>query len=69
MDDHTYKLIELTGTSSKGLEDAIKNAIAKATKTVNHLRWFKVIDTRGRIDNGNISQWQVTLKIGFTLKD
>ncbi|HKJ30788.1 MAG TPA: dodecin [Balneolales bacterium] len=69
MEDHTYKLIELTGTSSKSMEDAVQNALTKASKTVDEMRWFKVIDTRGRIDNGKVSQWQVTIKLGFTLKD
>jgi len=69
MEDHTYKLIELTGTSSKSMEDAVQNALTKASKTVDEMRWFKVIDTRGRIDNGKVSQWQVTIKLGFTLKE
>lgn len=69
MDNHTYKLIEITGTSDKSLEGAIENAVAKASKTVNDLRWFKVIETRGAIENGGVKQWQVTVKIGFTLKD
>ena len=69
MEDHTYKLIELTGTSSKSLEDAVQNALTKASKTVDEMRWFKVMDTRGRIEDGNVSQWQVTIKVGFTLKN
>jgi flavin-binding protein dodecin len=67
MSNHVYKSIELTGSSPKGLEDAIANAIAKASKTVHNLRWFQVIDTRGEIDNGKVAHWQVTMKVGFTL--
>ena len=68
MDHHTYKKIEITGTSDKSIESAIENAIAKASNTVDDMRWFEVIETRGRIDNGDVIEWQVGLKIGFTLK-
>lgn len=69
MDNHTYKLIEITGTSDKSMEHAIEQAVAKASKSVDDLRWFKVTETRGIIDGGNVKQWQVTIKVGFTLKD
>jgi flavin-binding protein dodecin len=69
MDDHVYKLIELTGSSPKGLEEAIQNAISKAAKTVHNLHWFQVVETRGQIDNGKVAHWQVTLKVGFRLND
>jgi flavin-binding protein dodecin len=69
MDDHVYKLIELTGSSSKGLEEAIQNAISKAAKTVHNLHWFQVVDTRGQIEGGKVAHWQVTLKVGFRLND
>lgn len=68
MENHTYKLIEITGTSDKSIEDAIEQAVAKASQSVDELRWFKVIETRGTIDQDQVEQWQVTLKIGFTLK-
>lgn len=68
MTDHVYKLIELTGSSSSSIEDAVQNAIAKAAKTMRNMHWFQVVDTRGHIDNGKIAHWQVTLKIGFTLE-
>ncbi len=68
MENHTYKLIEITGTSDKSIEDAIEQAVAKASQSVEELRWFKVIETRGAIDENQVTQWQVTLKIGFTLK-
>lgn len=69
MTDHVYKKIELTGSSTTGVEDAVKNAIARATKTVRNMRWFEVTDTRGYIEEGEIAYWQVTLKIGFTLEE
>jgi flavin-binding protein dodecin len=67
MSEHVYKTIELTGSSPKGLEEAIANAVAKASKTVHNLRWFQVVDTRGEIEGGRIAHWQVTMKVGFTL--
>ena len=69
MSDKVYKLIEVTGTSTTTLEDAIQNAIARSSKTVRNLRWFQVIETRGAIQDGKAAQWQVTLKIGFALED
>ena len=69
MPDHTYKKIELTGSSAVGLQDAIENAIAKASKSIHDMRWFEVIETRGHIDEGKIAHWQVTIKIGFTLDE
>ncbi|MDX1585607.1 MAG: dodecin [Balneolaceae bacterium] len=68
MENHTYKLIEITGTSEKSIEDAVEQAIQKASESVDALRWFKIMETRGTIKEGGVQQWQVTLKIGFTLK-
>jgi flavin-binding protein dodecin len=67
MSNHVYKTIELTGSSPKGIDEAIANAIGKASKTVHNLRWFQVIDTRGEIEGGKVAHWQVTMKVGFTL--
>ena len=67
MANHVYKTIELTGSSPKGMDDAVANAIAKAGKTLHNLRWFQVIDTRGEIEQGKVAHWQVTMKVGFTL--
>lgn len=67
MSNHVYKKLELTGSSPNGIEDAVKNAISKASKTIHSMRWFEVIDTRGYIEDGSIAHWQVTVKIGFTL--
>ncbi len=67
MSDHVYKIVEMTGTSTTGTDDAIRNAIARASKTVHNLRWFEVLEVRGGIDAGAVNSWQVTIKIGFTL--
>lgn len=69
MENHTYKKIEITGTSDQSLEEAVENAIAKASKTVDDMRWFEVTETRGSIEDGEVTQWQVGLKVGFTLKE
>ena len=69
MSDHVYKKIEVVGSSPKGFEDAIKNAIARAEKTVRNMRWFEVTETRGDVEKGKVAHWQVTLKIGFTLEE
>ena len=68
MSDSVYKLIELTGTSSNSIEDAVNNALAHAEKSVRNLRWFEVVETRGAISGGKASQWQVTIKVGFSLE-
>jgi flavin-binding protein dodecin len=67
MSDHVYKKVELTGTSPRGIEDAVTNAIARANKTLHNMRWFEVSDIRGHIDGGSVAHWQVTVKVGFTL--
>lgn len=69
MADHTYKTVELTGTSSVGSDDAIKNALSRASKTTRNLRWFQVMEVRGHIENGEVSHWQVILKVSFTLEE
>ena len=69
MSEHVYKTIELTGSSKKGIEDAVEKAIARAAKTVRSMRWFEVTSTRGYVEKGKLAYWQVTLKIGFTLED
>ena len=69
MTEHVYKTIELVGSSTRGVEDAVQKAIAKAAATVRNLRWFEVVDTRGHIENGRVAHWQVTLKLGFTLDE
>jgi dodecin len=69
MSDHVYKIIELTGSSKTSIEDAVKNAVSRASKTVRNMRWLQVIDTRGHIDNNEVAHWQVIIKIGFTLDE
>ncbi len=66
MPDHVYQKIELTGSSSVSIENAIENAVAKAGETINTMRWFEVVETRGHIDNGKVAHWQVTIKVGYT---
>ncbi|GFO77157.1 uncharacterized protein BPLS_P5419 [Bathymodiolus platifrons methanotrophic gill symbiont] len=68
MTDHTYKKIELTGSSTVGIQEAIESAIAKASESISNMRWFEVIETRGHIDETKVAHWQVTIKVGFTLK-
>lgn len=65
--DPVYKKSEIVGTSEKSFADATRNAIAKASKTVRNLEWFEVSELRGQIKKGKVSQFQVTLKIGFRL--
>jgi dodecin len=69
MSAHTYKLIELVGSSTVGTDDAIRNAIAKAALTVKHMDWFEVVETRGHLVDGKIGHFQVTIKIGFRIED
>ena len=69
MSDHVYKHIELTGSSQTGVEDAIRNAVNRASKTLHGMQWFEVTDTRGHIVDGKIEYWQVTIKLGFTLDE
>ena len=68
MSHHTYKKIEITGSSELGSDDAINNAINTASKTVKNMDWFVVIETRGHIANGGVKHWQVTIKVGFRLE-
>ncbi len=69
MSNHIYKHIELTGSSTKSIEDAVDGAIAKASQSVRNIHWFEVVETRGHVENGKVAHWQVTIKIGFTLED
>ena len=65
MKDPVYKLIELTGTSTTSIEDAVGNAVKRAHKTIKDLCWFQVVETRGNIKKGKVEHWQVTIKVGF----
>ena len=69
MSDHIYKHLELTGSSTSSIEDAVQTAIARASKTIRNMHWFNVIETRGHIEDGKVAHWQVTIKVGFTLEE
>lgn len=67
--DHVYKMLEIVGSSTSSSDDAIRNAIARASKSVRHMDWFEVVETRGHIQDGKVAHFQVTLKVGFRLED
>jgi dodecin len=69
MSDHVYKHIDVTGSSKMSSDDAIRRAIAKAGESIRGMRWFKVLETRGEIENNAIAYWQVTVQIGFMLEE
>ena len=68
MPTHSYKVIEIVGSSEVSIEDAIKGAVTKASETIRDIGWFEVLETRGHVENGTVRHFQVTLKIGFTLE-
>jgi dodecin len=68
VDEHTYRVIDVVGTSREGVDQAIRNAIARANKTVRHLAWFEVTEIRGYIDEGSVAYTQATLRVGFRLE-
>ncbi|WP_279479298.1 dodecin [Aureimonas sp. SK2] len=69
MSEHTYKIVEIVGSSPESVEQAIENAIADAARTVRNIRWFEVTETRGHVEGGRVAHYQVGLKIGFTLEE
>ena len=69
MSDHTYRVIEVVGSSPSSIEDAITGAIRDASQTIRNIGWFEVVETRGHVEGGAVKHFQVTLKIGFTLDD
>jgi flavin-binding protein dodecin len=69
MDNHVYKILELVGSSDKSIEDAIQSAVTRAKATIRGMRWFVVVQTRGYIENGTVRNYQVALKVGFTIED
>ena len=69
MTAHTYKLVELVGSSPNSTDEAIRNAVAKASATVKHIDWFQVIETRGHVHDGRVAHFQVTLKVGFRVEE
>lgn len=68
MPNHVYKSIELTGSSTTSIEDAVRTAIDRAAKTIRNTRWFEIVETRGYMEDGKIAYWQVTVKISFTVE-
>lgn len=66
--NHIYKMLELVGSSEKGIEDAIAQAISRASKTVRGMKWFEVVQMRGHIEDGSVGHYQVVLRVGFTLE-
>jgi len=69
MSDHVYRVIEIVGSSATDVTDAIDNAISRAAETVDHLDWFQVGEIRGHIENGRVGHYQVTLKVGFQIRE
>jgi dodecin len=69
MSDHVYRTTELVGSSKTSIEDAVNQAVERAGKTLRHMGWFEIVETRGHLEGGKIAHWQVTLKIGFRLDD
>lgn len=69
MSDHVYKKLEIVGSSVVGIEDAVSNALKRASESIENMRWFEVTETRGHIEDGKVSHWQVTIKVGFTLNN
>ena len=69
MSEHTYRLVEVVGSSTSSIEDAIQSAVKDAAQTIRHIRWFQVVETRGHVEQGEVQHFQVTLKLGFTLDD
>jgi len=67
-ENHIYKMLELVGSSEKGIEDAISQAVSRASKTVRGMKWFEVTQTRGHIEDGSVAHYQVVLRVGFTLE-
>ena len=68
MTNHVYKALELTGTSTKSSDDAVRTAIARASKSIRNIKWFQVTEVRGGIEGDKVAHWQVTIKVGFTLE-
>ena len=68
MSAHSYKIVELVGSSETSIEDAISGAVTKASQTLRALEWFEVVETRGHIVDGKVAHYQVTMKVGFRLE-
>ncbi len=69
MPDHVYRIIEVAGSSEKSIEDAIQNAVGRASRTLRQVGWFEVVQMRGHVEDGKVAHYQVIVKVGFTLED
>ncbi|MYS78535.1 dodecin domain-containing protein [Streptomyces sp. SID5926] len=69
MSNHTYRVTEVVGTSPDGVDQAVRNAITRASQTLRKLDWFEVTQVRGQIEDGQVAHWQVGLKLGFRLEE
>jgi flavin-binding protein dodecin len=69
MSEHTYKVTEIVGSSSEGIDAAVRSGIARASESLRHLGWFEVTDIRGHLEDGAVAHYQVTMKVGFRLDD
>ena len=67
--DHTYKITEIVGTSSEGIDAAIRSGVARASESIRHLDWFEVVQIRGHLEDGQVGHFQVTMKVGFRIED
>jgi len=68
-ENHVYRIIQVAGSSQNSIEDAIQNAVGRASRTLRQVCWFEVLETRGHVEDGKVAHYQVTLKLGFTLDD
>jgi flavin-binding protein dodecin len=69
MTDRTYRVTELVGTSTDGIDQAIRNGIIRAGETLRHIDWFEVTEIRGHLQDGEVADWQVGIKVGFRIED
>jgi dodecin len=69
MSEHTYRIVEIVGTSPEGVDAAIRNGLSRAAQTLRGLDWFEVQSVRGELEDGQVAHFQVTLKVGFRLED
>jgi hypothetical protein len=67
MDNKTYKLVEIVGTSEESFAKAVASGVERASQTLRHVDWFEVVEMRGRVTDGKVSQYQVKMKVGFRL--
>jgi dodecin len=67
--DNTYRIVEIVGTSSEGVDAAVRNGIARASRTLRNVDWFEVTEIRGHLQDGEVADWQVGIKVGFRIED